>query len=233
MVFSVIQPAYFPAISVIGKLLTADKIIWSDSFTFNKHSEINRTKIKTITGSKWLTIPVFSGGPTGKTIQHIQIDNHENWAKNHRRSIHLNYKNTAYYYYYCDDLDLLLQKQWNYLIDILLASLELIINKMRIKTHIKKSSELPVITDRSERVITWANFLNCESYLIQDFEKELINIKKIKRAGINVINYKLDKIEYFQQYEEFIYPLSILDILFNEGDVASRLIKEHILLKQV
>jgi len=233
LVLSVIQPAYFPVIPVIGKLLAADMIIWSDSFVFNKHSEINRTKIKTITGSKWLTIPVLSGGSTGKTIQHIQIDNHENWTKNHRRSIHLNYKNAAYYYYYCDELECLLQKEWNYLIDILLASLELIINKMRIKTHIKKSSELPVITDRTERVITWANLLNCESYLIQDFEKELINIKKIKRAGINVVNYELEKFNYFQQYENFIYPLSVLDLLFNEGEMTPQLIKEHILLKQV
>ncbi len=233
MVFSVIQPAYFPAITVIGKLLAANKIIWADSFIFNKHSEINRTKIKTITGSKWLTIPVLSGDHTGETIRHTQIDNHENWSKNHRRTLFLNYKNAAYYYYYCDDLDLLLQKQWNNLSDILWVGLDFIAQKIAAKTRVIKSSELPSIKDRSERVIKWAEQINCDTYLIHDFETELIDINKIRKAGINVVSYKLDKFEYFQQYNGFIYPLSILDMLFNEGDMTPRLMKEHILLKQV
>ncbi|MBN2411303.1 WbqC family protein [candidate division KSB1 bacterium] len=233
MVFSVIQPSYFPGISVTGKLLAADKIIWADSFIFNRHSEINRTKIKAITGSKWLTVPVLSANQSGEKIQHILIDNHENWAKNHRRSIHLNYKNTAYYYYYCDGLEPIFHNEWNCLADILWASLEWITSALHRKTQIIKSSELPAIQDRSERVIKWAEKLNCDTYLIHDFEKNLIDLNRIVNAGINVLNYNLNRFDYFQQYDGFIYPLSILDILFNEGEDTSRLMKEHILLEQV
>jgi len=232
LVFSVIQPAYFPAIPVIGKLLAADKIIWADNLIFNRHSDINRTKIKTITGPKWLTIPVLSGDHTAKTIRCTQIDNHEIWAKKHRRSIYLNYKNAAYYYYYCDELERLLQKQWNNLTDLLWAGMEFIINSLRAKNQIIKSSELAVVEDRSERVITWAEQLNCETYLVHDFEKKLIDINKINKAGINVLTFNLEKFNYFQQYEGFIYPLSVLDILLNEGDNTSRMIKEQVLLKQ-
>ncbi len=233
MVFSVIQPAYFPAIATTGKLLTADKIIWADSFIFNRHSEINRTKIKTITGPKWLTVPVLSANQSGKTIRDTLIDNHENWAKNHRRSIHLNYKNAAYYYYYCDGLGPVFHREWNDLADILWAGLEWITGALRTKVQIVKSSELPVIQDRSERVIKWAEQLKCDTYLIHDFEKKLIDVNRVVNAGINVVNYNLKRFDYFQQYAGFIYPLSILDILFNEGDNTSRLMKEHILLEKV
>ena len=178
-----------------------------------------------------MTVPVLSADHTGNTIQHTQIDNHENWAKNHRRSIYLNYKNAAYYYFYCDELESLLQKQWNNLTDILWAGQDFITPKIAAKIQIIKSSKLPVIKDRSERVIIWAEHLHCDTYLIHDFEKKLIDINKINRAGINVIKYKMDNFEYFQQYDGFIYPLSILDMLFNEGDNTFRLIKKHILLQ--
>ena len=233
MKFTVVQPAYFPSITATGKLLAADKIIWADSFFFNRHSEINRTRIKTITGAKWLTVPVLSADHSGKTIQHTRIDNHENWAQNHRRSIFLNYKNAAYYYYYCDQLEQIFLQQWHDLAALLWSGHEFLSGALRLNKQIIKSSGLPAVTDRSERVISWAKNLHCDTYLIHDFEKTLIDSERIKKAGIDIVTYDLNRFDYFQQYQDVLFPLSILDMLFNEGDETSRKIKEHILLKQI
>ena len=70
MILTVIEPAYFPPLSYFAKVIASDVIIWADSFQFKKHSIINRTSIKTVSG------------PTLVDDTHIK---QKAWTTNHKR----------------------------------------------------------------------------------------------------------------------------------------------------
>jgi len=233
MIFTVIQPGYFSAITVIGKLLAADKIIWADSFLYNKHSRINRTQIKTVAGAKWLTIPVFSPGNPGMPIHNIRIDNHENWMKSHQRSIFLNYKNAAYYYYFSEDLERLFEKKRESLNELLRDVFDFTLKTLHYEKQIFPGKNLPEIKDRTERIISWANALQCDTFIIEPFEHQLVDIKKIQKKGIQLLSFHTKEFNYYQEYGKFLFPLSILDLLFHEGERALSLMSQNCSLADI
>jgi len=233
VIFTVIQPGYFPVLPVYGKIMAADKIVWADSFVYNKHSRINRTQIKTITGAKWLTIPVFSPGNPGSPIHNIRIDNHENWMKSHQRSIALNYKNAAYYYYFSDDLENQFAKKRELLNVFLRDVFDFTLKIMCLKKEIYPGKKLPEIKDRTDRIISWANELECDTFIIEPFEHQLVDIKKIQEKGIRLLSFQMKAFNYFQEYGKFLFPLSILDLLFHEGENALSLISTNCSLADI
>ncbi len=226
MKLTVLQPSYFHSIDQIGKLLSTDKVIWADPFYFHKHGNINRTRIKTIAGPKWLTIPVLSPG-IKTPIADVLIDNHEDWQQRHRRSLELNYKNSAYYYYYCDALMEMLQKPPDALNPFLKQGLELISSWLKIETEIVDSAGLPIISDRNERIVAWCKHAGCNTFIIESFEKKLLDLEWLRKKGVTLNEFSIEPINYFQQYPDFYFPLSVLDLLFNEGEMARMLVHRN------
>ncbi len=232
MKLTVLQPAYFPSIDQIGKLLSADKVIWADPFYFHKHGNINRTRIKTIAGPKWLTIPVLSPG-IKTPITEVLIDNHEDWQQRHRRSLELNYKNSAYYYFYCDALMAMLQSPQNALNPFLIKGLKLALSWLKVDSKIVASTGLPQISDRNERIVAWCEQTGCDTFIIEPFEKDLLDLEWLSKKGIVLKEFSIETVTYFQQYPDFYFPLSVLDLLFNEGEMAPALIKAKSILKKI
>lgn len=227
MRFCVIQPGYFSAIPVFARAMNADLVVWADSFTFNKHSEINRTIIKTIAGPKWLTIPVFSTPDGGASISAIRIDNHEKWQEKHKRTLEINYRNAAYYHYYRESLEPFFNQVWLQLEEILWKSFTLLAQELHCKAEIVKSSTLPHQQDRSARVVAWGRELACDTYLYPEEDENYINRNKIIQAGMQLHRFSLSPFSWFQQYEDILFPLSALDLLLNEGPEAVPLIKRN------
>ena len=91
-VLTVISPEYFPRISTLARVQAADVVIWADTFLFSKQTTMNRTRIKTVTGPEWLTVPVMH---QGKTRYHdVEIDPEHCWRHNHSRTLQVNYMNS-------------------------------------------------------------------------------------------------------------------------------------------
>jgi len=220
MRFCVIQPGYFSTIPVFARALAADVIVWADNFSFNKHSEKIRTVIKTIAGPKWLTIPVFSTLDGGAPISAMCIDNHEKWQQKHRRTLEINYRNAAYYHFYKENLQAIYNQDQPLLEQLLWSSFLFLAQQLHITAEIVKSSALPHRQDRSERALCWGNELACDTYLFAAEERNFIDRKVITQGGMNMHSLTLAPFSYFQQYEDILFPLSILDLIFNEGPAA-------------
>ena len=230
MKLTVIQPAYFPAIDQIGKVLAADVVVWADTFQYHKHGNINRARIKTIAGPRWLTIPVHA---KRTPINTIRIDNHDDWISRHLRSIELNYKNAAYYYYLIDELKTLFSDPPEQLDGFLFSCMQWVLRRLQNQAQWVKASELPVVHDRDQRVISWCRELGCDEYVISEKEHTLMDTNVLGVQNINVLEYSIRILYYFQQYPEFSFPLSILDMLFNEGDGSKSMLQPQIELKVV
>lgn len=80
MIVSIHQPNYLPWLGYFLKLARSDVFIFLDDVQFSKNGFINRTKILSQKGTRWLTVPVTYH--FGDTIADVAIAN-EDWQQQH------------------------------------------------------------------------------------------------------------------------------------------------------
>lgn len=233
MILSVIQPSYFPSVSMYGKILVSDIVVWADTFLFKKGSTINRMKIKTIDGGRWLTVPVLMHGLAAQQIKNAKIDNHSAWAKNHLRALQNNYCNSPYYFYYIDELQDIYNHKWEMLAELLEFSMQFLQKKIPLETRFVHGSRLPVIVDRTARVVSWLKESGCDTYLFEPHEQMLFDQNKVREQGFSLKHFTYHAEKYHQQFSGFQDSLSALDLLFNEGEMSASILKRSIVLNQL
>ena len=225
MILSVIEPAYFPPLSYFAKVIASDVIIWADSFQFKKHSIINRTSIKTVSGPRWLTIPVLSKKRGQQTIKDVQIDKLQSWKQNHLKTCANNYQNAPYYYFFSDELEHILNTEHQLLSSLLYECQSFIFSRLGIQKPVYKSSTLAQYQNRTERIMEWLKCCDCDTYLLSASEQNLVDMDQILDYGFNIIFSDYQQAPYHQQFDGFLDSLSILDLLFNEGEQSYSILK--------
>lgn len=228
MILTVIQPSYFPNLETLSRLLIADVAVWANSFLYTKHSTIHRTRIKTTNGVRWLTIPVTTKHRKYPAIVDVKIAPTQSWKAKHLKSLDLNYRNSPYYEYWEKDIQQLLMKDWIELDLLLYETTRFALECLRIKPRIIPGSQLAVVPTRSERVLTWLEQCNCNTYLVQKKDLELINHQMIEKQGARLLVHTFEHPIYHQLFDGFEKNLSALDLLFNEGGTAKSILASSI-----
>ena len=113
------QAHYLPGMRFFAKVLACDKFILVDHVQFVKKEWQNRNKIKTENGAKWLTVPVLVKGKFDQNINEVEINNQENWQREHWGAIEFNYRKAPYFKDYKDFFEGVYKKKWNKLLDLL------------------------------------------------------------------------------------------------------------------
>lgn len=224
MVLTVVYPSYFPALSHLGKLSSADRCIYADNFYFKKHSVINRCRIKTANGPLWLTIPVYHSKKEGQRINECIVDNHSLWQKKHLHSLTTNYNKAPFFYYYIDEVFQLINHPWNSLNELLLSAVSFVLKKLTIDQNFIISSSLINTKDRTYRLMNWLDACHCDTFLIEQHEISLVDVDLIKKSGFKLRLYTYQKIHYHQLFQPFMPDASILDLFFNEGEISKKVI---------
>ena len=65
MIVSINQPAYLPWLGYFHRIAVSDLHVVLDHVQFEKNSFTNRNKVRTASGTPWLTVPVRSKGRFG------------------------------------------------------------------------------------------------------------------------------------------------------------------------
>lgn len=221
MILSAQTFSFLPDIAFFKKVIQSDRIILLDNAQYSKKSCANRAAIKTITGEQWLTVPIFTTGTGEQPITKVVIDNRSDWRRKHLRTLEVNYTNAPYFYQYFDFFNQTYQQSWERLQKLNLHCFDYLIKQF--KQDGKKfilSSTLPWLMNRTERVIKWLQLTGCKTYLMRADEKDLVNMPDIMRCGFEIIVQNNVYPDYHQQFGEFVKNTSIIDLLFNEGDLA-------------
>jgi len=200
-------------------------VVWGDTFLYKKHDTINRTRIKTVSGAQWLTIPVLTKGKEQQSINNVEIDPNHFWKNTHIKSLEVSYQNSPYYFFLADEIEKLINQEWIKLGELLFQSIRFFCQKMRLKTDFIHSSDLSHVKDRSERVIDWVKSCNCDSYLVRQEDERYIDRSVIEK-DIHIETLKSTHPQYHQLFGEFIQKASGLDLLFNEGESSKSILKK-------
>jgi hypothetical protein len=212
--------------------MASDMVIWAETFMYKKHSTINRACIKAAVGPQWLTIPVQADEHPCPQIRDVKIDQAHFKARAHVKSLQVSYQNSPYYFFMADEVNSLLEQTYSRLNQVCFESLHFLCRKLRIKTTIHSSADLPPVQDRSERVVRWLAETGCSEYLIEAQEAGFIHSGEIQSRGYSVITGDFSAPHYHQLFSDFLPNLSGLDLLFNEGEKSRSILANSFVDKQ-
>lgn len=191
---------YFPCVNWFKNSISETNIVLTGSERFKKRSFYNRCGLVGSNGLIFLSVPLEGGRNRNQKelFRNVKISYAESWRKIHFRTIESCYANSPFYAFYRDDLAKLFEKRFTYLYDLNLEIIRIILS------YLHKDELVVEITD--------------------DYYD--------MGAGIGYYPDTYGNVEpsprYTQLFEDkvgFKPNVSILDLLFMEGNNSSNILK--------
>lgn len=218
MLCAIHQLHYLPWLRYFHKIAVADIFVVLDNIQFNKNGWQNRNKIKTKNGWMYLTIPVHYH--LNLKINEIKIDNSINWQKKHLQAIKTNYSKAPFFKNYFPQIENFYLKKYELLWEICWEMLQFFLKVLNIKTKVILNSNLQSEGIATDRLINICKKVSATSYLSGEYaSKVYLDIEKFKKENLEIFLQKWEAPIYKQlSANNFIKDLSIIDLLFNEGE---------------
>ena len=222
----IVQSNYIPWKGYFDAINLSDEFVIYDDVQYTRRDWRNRNKIKTSNGLLWLTIPVIVRGKYYQKISDTKIADKE-WARRHWETIVNFYSRAAYFKEYRLLFEqLYLDCREEYLSRINYRFISAINNILGIKTKISWSSDYNLVEGKSERLLEICRQLKATEYLsgpsAKDYLDEALFLKEnIKVSWMDYSGYP----EYKQLFPPFEHSVSIIDLIFNEGQNAKKYMK--------
>lgn len=226
---AIIQSNYIPWKGYFNIIKDVDEFVLLDDVQYTRRDWRNRNIIKTRYGLKWITIPVEVKGRFDSKINEVEAFGEE-WRTQHWNQLSDAYKEAPFFELYKDVFKPLFLNDTEKKISIINYKFIVAINNlMGITTPIRWSSEFSTTQDKTNRLISICKSLNADEYISGPAAKSYLNEAEFHKHHIQVrwANYDGYK-EYPQLYPPFVHGITILDLLFNQGENAKDFLKTSI-----
>lgn len=187
-----LHPAYFPMPEFFARVAIGPVILEAED-NYQKQTFRNRMLVYSPGGLQKLTVPIKHTGSSRQKYKDVRLDNSFPWKRQHWRTLETCYRTSPFFEYYEDDLFPFFQKEFEFLYDMNIASIELLTSLFQIPFE-------PTYTQNFEK------------------EPEGVTDDRILIDAKNRIPPKTP--EYIQVFSDkygFLPHLSALDLLCNEG----------------
>ena len=208
---ALLSSTYFGPVQWYQKLHRYDRCLIEQHDNFVKQTYRNRCVIPTTNGLQALSIPVScpEGNQLSKTsMQDIRISDHGNWRHIHWHALSSAYGESPFFMYYEDDLRPFFEQKWTFLLDFNMAITEKMIELLDIQPKISLTTRFQPIETRAENTQL--------DGLVDDFR----DVIRPKHPGSDAAFTARPYYQVYQQKHGFQPNMSILDLLFNEGNEA-------------
>lgn len=223
---AILQSNYVPWKGYFDLINRVDEFILFDDVQYTRRDWRNRNKIKTRSGTEWLTIPVQIKGNYFQKIKDTIIED-SRWNQKHWKSIVHNYSKARYFKEYKELFEsLYLNMQERYLSEINYKFLTFICDILGIQTKITWSMDYQIVEGKTERLIELCRQANASGYLSGPAARDYIDEDMFREAGMHLeyMDYS-DYPEYSQLFPPFVHAVSIIDLIFNEGPNSKNYMK--------
>ena len=238
---ALLSSTYFGPIQWYQKLNRYDECLIERHESFIKQTYRNRMLIPTTNGPLALTIPTNHN--TSLAMKDIRISDHANWRHVHWNALLSAYGESPFFEYYQDDIRPFYDKKYEFLFDFNMEITEKMIELLDIRPKISvtseyiqneelkvKSIESEELKVKSEEFNGLANHkvqssnLKVQSKEVQSKEvQSIVDFREAIRPKKPLPDAEFESKRYYQVYEQkfgFQPNMSILDLLFNEGNEA-------------
>lgn len=195
-------PTYFAPIAQYVSILKNDAFVFEVEDNFQKQTYRNRCKIYGANGILQLNIPIVHNKNVRQKTKDIKIENSFNWQTQHFKSLQVAYRSSPYFEFYEDDLRPLYENKHEFLLDFNLKCHEFIMDAIQ--------EEIP--------------FSKTSLYEVEPSIEDNRHLAIAKKEP----TYNFEK--YYQVFSDkhgFIENLSILDLLFMQGNSTEQYLKDQ------
>ncbi len=191
---------YFPCVNWFKNSISETNIVLNGSERFKKRSFYNRCGLVGSSGLIFLSVPLEGGRNRNQKelFRNVKISYAESWRKIHFRTIESCYANSPFYAFYRDDLAKLFEKRFTYLYDLNLEIIRIMLS------YLHKNEFVVEITEDYNDMGTGIGYYPDNYGTVEPSPR------------------------YTQLFEEkvgFKPNVSILDLLFMEGNNSSNILK--------
>ena len=224
------QPTYFPWIGYFSLINASKTFVFLDDVQFNSRSWQQRNRISINGKINYLTIPIIKKGLRGQLINQTKIVSNKIFDK-HILKIKHTYSRARYYKEYFPKVEKILIncKDLNNLSEINIYIIKKFSKILNLDSNFEISSQLKCDGKKSLKLINICKKVDNYEYIINEGAKNYIkkDLTEFKKNKIKVFQIKISEKPYKQLNKKFINKLSILDILFNEGHLATYYLKKN------
>lgn len=196
-----IELPYLGNLAYYNILTKFDTVLLEKHAFLQKSSFRNRCDIAGVNGKLALSIPIVGGKDKKQYYKDTQISYEHPWVKDHWNSLCSAYRRSPYFEFYEDKFEAIYHKKHKGLYEFNFAFFELILNLLKLDKKIEFTEKYQ--KEYGEEVVDY------RSYFLP---------KKNQEIGIYYS-------QVFEDRNDFINNLSIVDLLFNEGPNAINLLE--------
>lgn len=224
MILTAHQPVYLPWLGLFHKIALAETFVYFDQVQYLPKDWMNRNKIRTKSGSIWLTVPVLRKGYRDLKTSEIEINNSIDWQKKHLRSISLNYKKSPYFENYIPFFEDVYSRKWKFLGELNEYMLKWFLDELGIKVNFLNANDFKFQGEKSSLILNMCKELNASTYIFGTLGKDYADVQEFEKNDIGLIFQNYNHPKYSQLYREFISHMSVIDLLFNHGPKSLEII---------
>ncbi|SMO44745.1 WbqC family protein [Solitalea koreensis] len=172
-----------------------------------KQTYRNRTYIYSPNGILTMSIPVIKGSKNHTQVKDVRISYEYNWQKIHWKSLESCYRSSAFFEFYEDDFRPFYEQKFEYLIDLNESMNAIIFKSLKLEKNYGFTSEY--FSEYSNEIIDY---------------RDTIHPKK-ESPFLTESYYQV-----FENKHGFIPNLSIVDLLFNQGNRTAEILRRSVQL---
>ncbi len=230
---ALLSSTYFGPIQWYQKLNRYDECLIERHESFIKQTYRNRMIIPTTNGPLSLTIPTNHN--TSLAMKDIRISDHANWRHVHWNALLSAYGESPFFEYYQDDIRPFYEKKYEFLFDFNMEITEKMIELLDIRPKISITDEYILSKERKgeneELKGEYEAFCGITDHKVQSSNlkvqskdvQSIVDFRDAIRPKKPLPDAEFTPQRYYQVYEQkygFQPNMSILDLLFNEGNEA-------------
>lgn len=217
----IIQSSYIPWRGYFDFIASVDLFIFLDDVQYTARDWRNRNRIKTATGSRWITVPVRHR-TRSQSICETEIDASRDWPAQHARAWESSYGRAPYF---ADVEEILAIQRSPSMGTISGLNIELtrrICGYLSIATPTVVSTELGARGASTERLVDLVRKVGGRTYLSGPSAANYLDRSAFAAAGIALEYKTYDYAPYPQAWGDFDGAVTVLDLIANCGPDATR-----------
>lgn len=230
MIVAIQQPPYLPWIGYFYKAHKADVVVhWDTDQIIRGRGSGNRNKVKAPHGTIYITVPIKRAGRGFQIHKDVEIADGTKWRKKHLETLRHCYSRAKYFDQYFSIFEKHYQNEWIYLDDLNVSLIEAVSSAIGLECTFIRASSLYtdfIDIDATQRLVRLVKAVGGTDYLSGFGGASYMDTSAFECEDIGVSIYDFIHPVYTQPWGEFVSRLSIVDLLFNEGQGSLKIIKE-------
>jgi hypothetical protein len=222
---TILQPSYLPWLGFFEQMSRSDKFVLLDDVQYTRRDWRNRNKVRVKEGWAWLTVPVQQKNLFSQSLLETRIDNSVSWRRKHLQSLRQHYCKAPYFENYFPRCEQLYEKDWTFLFDLCLETINFLKEEIGIDTPLLRSSEMKTSGTKADKLLSICGELGATHYLSGESASDYISEEEFSSRGVELEYQQYEHPVYLQRYSGFVPHLSAIDLLFNCGKQSLEILK--------